>query len=64
MTKFIHSDGIIIHEVIHDVEGEFAKVNNNIKLNKIYYEDTEQSRPYIKVYNNKYYLDEFIRDDL
>lgn len=64
MTKFIHSDGIVIHEVICDIDGEFVKVNNNKKLNKVYYDNSEEAKPYIKVYNNKYYLDEFIRDDI
>lgn len=65
MSKFINSDGICISHVISDADGEWVKVNNNIKLNKVYYDlTTEDCKPYIKVYNCKYYLEEFIRDDL
>lgn len=53
MTKYYHSDGIAITDVIYNADGEWVKVNNNIKLNKVYY-----------VYGHNYYLDEFIRDDL
>lgn len=65
MTKYYHSDGIAITDVIYNADGEWVKVNNNIKLNKVYYDmKTEDCKPYIKVYGHNYYLDEFIRDDL
>lgn len=65
MAKFYHSDGFAITDVIYNADGEWTKVNNNIKLNKVYYDmKTEACKPYIKVYGHKYYLDEFIRDDL
>lgn len=61
--KYYHSDGICISDVVYDVEGEFVKVNDNIKLNKVYYDtSTGECRPYIKVYKHKYYLDEFVRE--
>lgn len=62
MTRFYHSDGICISEIVYSADGEFAKVDDNIKLNRIYYDQDDNSRPYIKVYKQKYYLDEFVRD--
>lgn len=42
MRKFFHPDGICISHVIYDADGEWVKVNNNIKLNKVYYDLTTE----------------------
>lgn len=52
--------------VIHDIKYEngecYVKIDNNIKYNQVYYDlDFDEAQPYIKVYNVKYYLDEFCR---
>ena len=58
-----YSNGMfLIHDVKYECGECYVKVGNNIKYNQVYYDlDSDEARPYIKIHNVKYYLDEFCR---
>ena len=57
----IYSNGMfVLHDVKYENGEYYVKVDNNIKYNQVYYDlDSDEVRPYIKIHNVKYYLDEF-----